>query len=207
MPLFPTFETISFLHELGSLLGGEPVNVHGIGILFTFHRQRFSWEYPSLLHCSFLSLIVVGIFSSSHGKCLPCHTILGEWWVDLQMWGSVIVVHVAVFPWIDWLITVADSLNPDWDTNSLNLARCSSKLPSPIQRCFMASRASPGASYGENDFSKLSKKIFDELKDMSSPLAELSLITFRVSIVLHLCWSWMTWQMPFSCCHCCSAPY
>ena len=50
---------------------------------------------------------------------------------------------------------MGDSSSPDWDISSLNLARCSSKLPSPIQRCFMALRASPGASYGENNFLRL----------------------------------------------------
>ena len=34
--------------------------------------------------------------------------------------------------------TAADSSSPDCDTRSLNLAKCSSMLPSPSRRCFMA---------------------------------------------------------------------
>ena len=55
--------------------------------------------------------------------------------------------------------TAAESLSPDCDIRSLNLARCSSMLPSPNRRCFMAYRASLGASYGKNDFSRLSIKL------------------------------------------------
>ena len=72
----------------------------------------------------------------------------------------------------------ANSSSPNWDINSLNLARCSSKLPSPIWRCFMASRASPGVSYGENNFLRLLINFLYDPKEILSPLATLSLITF-----------------------------
>ena len=44
--------------------------------------------------------------------------------------------------------TAAESSNPDCAMRSLNLARCSSIVPPPSLRCFMANKASPGASYG-----------------------------------------------------------
>ena len=55
-------------------------------------------------------------------------------------------------------VTAAESLSPDCDIRSLNLAKCSSMVPSPSLRCSMAYKALPGASYGWNDFSRLSMK-------------------------------------------------